>query len=228
MIPICEIFSSFQGEGIKTGLLTAFVRFAGCNLDCRWCDTRYALDTADSIPMERSEILERVRTMRIPNVCITGGEPLVQKESFDLVRDLVDEGFSIHLETNGSIDMKPLGSLTDLIFLSVDVKTPSSGEAGSFMRSNLEIMSNSDQIKFIIMNGRDMKFARDFLTENRPETSIIFTPCFNRNAEMVAGMVKDLLDDCLSSGDTGIESFAERSRFMIQTHRFIWGNRRGV
>ena len=225
---IYEIFRSFQGEGIKTGLPTTFVRLAGCNLNCNWCDTEFARDVEGSRKMPLKKIVDEVEKLKAKNVCITGGEPLIQNETTDLAKLLDKKGYQVDLETNGSIPLKDILKEVPNIFLSVDVKTPSSGEERRFHVENLDHMRPTDQIKFVIKDEIDIRFAVDFLNRKRPYLNIIMTPCDNRNKEKIAGILDMELFRLSASGETELNRIAERTRLMLQTHKVIWGDKKGV
>ena len=145
-----ELFTSFQGEGLHTGLRTTFIRLAGCNLDCLWCDTRYARDPDSGIPTSIVDLISRVKDEGTTLVCITGGEPFLQKGLGDLIGGLLGLGMSVDIETNGSLPLRDHVLEHPSVFLSVDVKTPSSGEGGSFLMENLDLLRPSDQLKFVV------------------------------------------------------------------------------
>ena len=214
-----EIFRSVQGEGLHTGLPTVFVRLAGCDLRCRWCDTPYALDSKEGTPLEISEILEEIRKTGLELVCITGGEPLIQEETPDLVRTLISDGFRVDVETNGASDISVLPLQSESLLISIDVKTPSSGESRSFLLSNLKKLGKSDQIKFIIEDKEDLDFTFSFLEETPPPCNVILTPCSNKGGEMIS---KRLLDNLNNTQIRPLREVLKRTRLMIQTHKVLW------
>jgi len=222
---VTEIFASFQGEGVHTGLPTTFVRLAGCSLECNWCDTLYSRDPAAGRPMSIEEIMDQVRDLGLSLVCITGGEPLEQADCITLVERLLEEGHRVDIETNGSRDIRPLVDRARGTFLSVDVKTPSSGMAGSFLTENLGLMDEYGQLKFIVKDGKDLEFALDFIREKQPRTNIIITPCSNKGGSELA----DSLLSSIRSSAMPFDHLNGRIRFMVQSHKVIWGDdRQGV
>ena len=167
-LSVYEIFTSFQGEGIHTGLPTTFIRLAGCNLDCRWCDTKYALRIEDGKMMSIHDIIGSVERSGLDLICLTGGEPLVQENGLELVRELMERSKRIDLETNGSLDIRPYAGMGPDIMISMDVKTPSSGQEDRFLLSNLDGLRKHDQLKFIVADQKDLDFALDFIGKYRP------------------------------------------------------------
>lgn len=225
---INEIFSSFQGEGLNTGLATTFVRLAGCNIRCRWCDTPYALDPGDGEDMEIDGIIKIVGELRNEIICITGGEPMYQSDVHLLISDLVERGYKINLETNGTIYLGNIVDRFPQVFISMDVKTPSSGEEGSIDVKNVDILRDTDQIKFIIKDRIDLDYSMNFIEDHPVGCSIIFTPCSNEKGDSLSEWMKEYLDNYRQSGREDLRSMAGRIRLMIQSHRVIWGDRKGV
>lgn len=212
-----EIFFSIQGEGVQIGLPTVFIRLSGCNLNCRWCDTQYAKSEGTEITV--SEILKRILEEYpfCKRVCVTGGEPLHQlDETVELIDELLSNNFELILETNGSISLSPFADILKRsgILVSMDVKTPSSGEHDSFEWGNMDIIRVSDQLKFVIDDEDDYNFARDFIESKKPTCHIIFTTVGGRDLKWLAERVKaDTLD----------------VRVLPQLHKLIWGpDTRGV
>ncbi len=206
---ICEIFKSIQGEGLTMGVPTVFVRAVGCNLRCSWCDTQYSM--SGGTEMSVSEIMDEIGDCR--TVCITGGEPMLQPDVYDLFDSLIRKDKLIVLETNGSVDLSKVPK-DDHILISMDIKCPSSGESEKMLDSNLEYLSKKDQLKFIIQDQRDLDFAIDYIRKMRPDTNMIFGP--------VGGTDKlEWLVDEVLKNDLDV-------RVLPQLHKIIWGNRQGV
>ena len=206
---INEIFLSIQGEGLNMGLPTVFVRTAGCNLRCSYCDTKYAYDNGENLSI--NDIAGKVSKFHTKRVCITGGEPLLQEDMLKLISRL--RGYSISIETNGSLD---ISLLPQSVMVSLDIKCPSSGETGKMRFQNLKRLTKKDQAKFIIGTSKDYKFAKDIVTEYRllEKTNVIFTPVGGIKAKP---LVKNVLHDSIDA------------RIGIQAHKAIWGvKRRGV
>ena len=219
-LSVNEIFSSIQGEGIHTGFTTTFIRLAGCNLDCKWCDTKYALKITDGDELQISDIIHKVNTLGMELVCLTGGEPLFQKGSIDLVRDLLQDGLRVDIETNGSLDISEFVKLGSNVMISIDVKPPSSGEENMFLRANLQCLRPIDQIKFIISDKEDLAFAIGFIEKNSLNSNIILTPVNNEGGVLI---VDELIERIRT------KDLSSSIRVMVQTHKVIWdADKRGV
>lgn len=201
-----EIFYSIQGETSTAGLPSVFVRLAGCNLSCSWCDTPYAREGS---PMELDEIMARIEAHpSADHVTVTGGEPLAQANTVHLLRRIVERGLRCQLETNGSILLKDVPEKVRTI---ADVKTPSSGESDSFEMRNLKYLSDRDELKFVIATAEDYDFSRDFLAKYPPRKGVIvnFSPVFGTMppSELADRIIRDGLP----------------VRLNLQIHRIIWG-----
>ncbi len=173
LIEVCEIFYSLQGESSYAGYPCIFIRLAGCNLNCSYCDTTYSHSAGKMMPIE--EILTEISQYPCDLVEITGGEPMYQDEEIDdLFSALHKADYRILLETNGSLY---LGDVPDYVVKIVDVKTPGSGEADSFMKWNLKFLTPKDELKFVIASPFDYDYAKRFLEEHKPNTTNIhFSP----------------------------------------------------
>jgi 7-carboxy-7-deazaguanine synthase len=169
---VSEIFYSLQGESTFSGLPCVFVRLSGCNLRCSYCDTRYALDTGKPYSVE--EIRDRVLSYPARLVEITGGEPMLQDAVMDLFPLLHAANCRILLETNGSVY---LGDVPDHVVKIVDVKCPGSGFGDSFMKWNLRCLQPHDELKFVLTNHDDYRFALRFIEDNSLNDRILlFSP----------------------------------------------------
>lgn len=205
---VVEIFKSIQGEGLSVGLPTTFVRCGGCNLRCQWCDTPYARDMKSGKNMKLKYILKRIADLGCENICITGGEPLLQKdEVYELINILSDRGFFIIIETNGSISIEDL-PVAENICISMDYKLPSSGMEPEMDKGNLELLGPTDQLKFIVGDYMDYKVARTIINRYNPQCQIIIQPLWGIDLRNVAEWV---LRDNLNV------------RFIPQIHKYIWG-----
>ncbi|MGA8275641.1 MAG: radical SAM protein [Thermoplasmata archaeon] len=206
---IIEVFHSLQGEGPLTGVRTTFIRTARCNLRCTWCDTTYSFGAGRerSIP----SLLAEVTRHRTRNVCLTGGEPLLQRESVELVRRLSERGITTVIETGGSLDVQPYLPLRHVV-LSVDVKCPSSHMEGRNRWENLPQLRASDVIKFVVADRPDYVYAKKVLRGYHGPTPVVFQPVWGTDAGRLADWVlKDRLD----------------VRVMIQEHKVLWGDTPG-
>ncbi|MFP4143464.1 MAG: 7-carboxy-7-deazaguanine synthase QueE, partial [Thermoplasmata archaeon] len=205
---ITEIFHSLQGEGIKIGLPTTFVRTSGCNLRCEWCDTRYAWEGGEE--MEVSDILEKIDEIGCSRVCVTGGEPLLQDDILSLIDQLL-ENYEISVETNGSIDLYKLVE-RDLM-VSMDYKTPSSKMEKEMRDENLKLLRKNDQLKFVISDEEDYEFSKDILKKFDPRCEVIFQTEESFDIRQLAGSV---LEDDLDV------------RVLPQLHKMIWNDKECV
>jgi len=171
-LDVCEIFYSLQGESSYMGMPCAFVRLAGCNLRCSYCDTAYSHSSGKLMPLP--EIIQQISDYPTNLVEITGGEPLYQEHTPELIMMLLQKKYKVLIETNGSLCLKALPK--ELIKI-VDVKCPGSGMGDSFLLQNLSYLSKHDELKFVLSDYRDYVFARDFITKHAPQVSAIhFSP----------------------------------------------------
>lgn len=205
---VFEHFRSIQGEGKAMGIPTYFIRTAGCNLFCEWCDTKYAMDGGSEMSVE--EIMSLIADDNM--ICLTGGEPLLQNDSPEFISVALEKGKKIVLETNGSIDISKLPK-NDRLMISMDIKCPSSGMSDKMRFSNLAHLSPKDQLKFIIADDGDLEFAANVIKNNKIDADVIFSP--------VGGLdLKHLVEEVL-----------ERRlyvRVLPQLHKIIWGDLRSV
>jgi 7-carboxy-7-deazaguanine synthase len=205
-LDVCEIFSSIQGESSCAGLPCAFVRLAGCNLRCRYCDTPYAQEKKGP-DMTLDTILDRVETYGIKLVEVTGGEPLWQEETPALVDALMKRGHSVLVETNGSLDISVLPERSVRI---MDIKCPSSGESEHVLWDNLWKLRPEDEVKFVISDRHDYEWTLGIISERfgHTKTKILLSAVFG---ELPPGkLVKWMLADRL------------QARFQLQMHKYIW------
>ena len=205
-LTVNEIFRSIQGESTWSGCLCTFVRLTGCNLRCSFCDTTYAYDQGEQMSVE--EVLGRVRGYNTRLVEITGGEPLLQAESFALARAFLAAGHKVLVETNGSLD---ISVLPEGVVRIVDVKCPGSSMADRMHRQNLELLRPSDEVKFVITGRSDYDWAKAISTRYRlfEQVAVLFSPAFSslRPEELANWMVHDNLP----------------ARFQVQLHKVVWG-----
>lgn len=212
MIKINEIFFSIQGESSYAGMPTVFVRTSGCHLRCGYCDTTYAYYTGNM--KSRAEILEEVAKHGARYVCVTGGEPLLQPEVFELLKDLCDRDYRVSLETSGAIDCTPVDARVKKI---IDIKTPGSGEVASFAKENLRFVDANTEFKFVICSEEDFEWAQRFALEHKlfEFGNVLFSPSFGQVSEN--WLAKKIL-----SGNPS-------ARLQLQLHKYIWSpHSRGV
>ena len=206
---VCEAFRSLQGEGMKIGTPTFFIRTAGCNLNCSWCDTQYAMSEPGE-DMSVDKIMDLVKDER--DVCLTGGEPMLQKDALELLGRLSEAGKTVVLETNGSVSLKDVPDSENII-ISMDIKCPGSGMHEKMDFGNIALLRKKDQLKFVISDGIDLEYAVGVLEEYRPECEVIFTPVGGMDIEPLAEEVVERRID---------------ARVLPQLHKIIWGNKRAV
>lgn len=208
---VTEIFHSIQGESSHAGRPCTFVRLTGCNLRCVWCDSEYTFTGGERMSVD--EVMARVAGYGCNLVEVTGGEPLLQKESFELVRRLCDEGYEVLIETSGSIDTTPIDERSKVI---LDIKCPGSGEVEKNLWSNLERLRPGDEIKFVIANRDDYEWARDVVRDKGlGRWTVLFSPVHGE-ADL-RSLAEWILEDRLPV------------RLQVQLHKSIWGaDARGV
>lgn len=212
-----EIFYSIQGEGIQSGCPTIFVRLTGCNLRCKWCDTQYAYD--EGREMTSNEIIAEINKYPSKLICITGGEPLTQTGTEALIGELLEAGYNINLETNGSINIGKVSTKYDEILISLDIKCPSSQMETKMDLTNIGLLKANDQLTFVIQDIQDYEYAKTIIQEHQPECNIIFTPV---NGIELKWLVEKVLEDQSHYEELGINV-----RVLPQLHKIIWGQKRG-
>jgi 7-carboxy-7-deazaguanine synthase len=203
---ITEIFKSIQGESNFAGLPCVFVRLTGCNLRCHWCDTAYAFHGGQKMTV--GEVMARVHQLGGKLVELTGGEPLLQDDVYPLTEQLLGEGFRVLVETSGE---RYIGRLPQAVIKVLDVKCPGSGEGGTFCVENLGALERKDQIKFVIADENDYRYARDFMLQHDLRSrvdEVILSPVFGQLAP------RPLAEWILRDG-LGV-------RLGLQIHKFIW------
>ena len=206
-----EIFSSIEGEGKRTGELATFVRFAGCNLCCSYCDTKYALNVNAGVDMSVDDIYETILTFGNSNVTITGGEPLLQKDMLELVSILSSSNFEVNIETNGSIDVSPYLDI-DKCFLTVDYKLPSSGCSEFMLPQNFTQLRASDVIKCVVSES-DLSMLKYVLGLNENHAYFYISPVFGKiEPVLIVDEMKRLTKTCSMS----------KVRVQVQLHKIIW------
>lgn len=209
-LKLTEIFLSLQGEARSAGLPTVFVRLTGCPLRCTYCDTAYAFYGGEWSDID--DIVAKVAGFGVPNVCVTGGEPLAQKRCILLLEALVSAGFSVSLETSGAIDIGPVDPRVSRV---VDIKTPDSGESGQNLWSNIAHLTPHDQLKFVICSRADYEWAKAELAARRLNAccEVLFSPSYAQVTprELADWIVADRLP----------------VRFQMQLHKQLWGEEQG-
>ena len=206
-LKVNEIFYSIQGESSYAGRPCVFVRLTGCNLRCAYCDTQYAYH--EGREFEIKDIIAQVSSHKCPLVEVTGGEPLIQKQTPFLVKSLVEKGYTVLVETNGSQDISQIDERCIRI---MDIKCPSSGEEENNDLENLRRLTDKDEIKFVIGGREDYEFAKNIL-EFQGRSPFIrnlvhFSPLFEKIEPRL--LAEWILEDCLDV------------RLHMQLHKIIW------
>ena len=209
-LKVSEIFFSLQGEASRAGLPTVFVRLTGCPLRCSWCDTAHAF--AGGRRMTLPQILARVADYRAQQVCVTGGEPLAQKNCLPLLGALCDAAYDVSLETSGAFDVAAVDARVSRI---VDLKAPGSGECARNLWSNLPLLGARDEIKFVIKDRADYEWARRVIAEHRLDAlcPLLISPVQGEIEPTT--LAEWILADRLPV------------RFQLQLHKLLWGNMQG-
>lgn len=207
---ITEIFFSLQGEASRVGLPTVFVRLTGCPLRCVWCDTDYAFTGGSA--MEIADVLVAVGKYPTRQVCVTGGEPLSQKECLPLLTALCEAGYDVSLETSGALDIAPVDPRVSRI---MDLKAPDSGEAARNRWENLSCLMPRDEVKIIVASRADYEWARDSIRQHGIDSRcpVLLSPAQGRIEP------RELADWILADGLP--------VRFQLQLHKLLWGNMKG-
>lgn len=208
---INEIFFSLQGESTRVGLPTVFVRLTGCPLRCGYCDTEYAFHEGKTRMI--ADVMAEVATHGARHVCVTGGEPLAQRNCLTLLTALCDAGYSVSLETSGAIDVAEVDARVSRI---MDIKTPGSGECEKNLWANLAHLTAHDEIKFVITGEADYAWSSNVLRERNLAAicTVLFSPSFGevQPAQLAEWILRD-----------GVPV-----RMQLQLHKILWGETRGV
>ncbi|HWS55502.1 MAG TPA: radical SAM protein [Pyrinomonadaceae bacterium] len=209
MLRVTEIFRSIQGESSHAGRPCSFVRLTGCPMRCVWCDSEYTFAGGERMSVE--DVMLKVREYGCQLVEVTGGEPLAQREAFDLVRRLCDEGYEVLIETGGYVSTEGVDGRAKII---LDVKCPASGESGRNHWPNLaRLRADRDEVKFVVAGRDDWEYARRVIAEYDLENralSVLVSPIWG------ATDLRELADLVASSG-------LRNARMQLQLHKYIWG-----
>ena len=216
---LTEIFYSLQGEANDSGYPSVFVRLTGCPLRCTYCDTTYSFEGGERMSLQ--SIFDQVISFGVKHVCVTGGEPLAQPNCIPLLKQLCDAGLKVSLETSGALCVKEVDVRVSKV---VDLKTPSSGEQQRNLMSNLNYLSQHDQIKFVICNREDYEWAKQQLKQHQLDTlvsTVWFSPAFaiDTATPSLPAFAKSLADWIV----------ADRLpvRFQLQLHKLLWNDEKG-
>jgi 7-carboxy-7-deazaguanine synthase len=205
MLKINEIYYSVQGESTKAGLPCVFVRLTYCNLRCTYCDTEYAFYEGKDLSI--GDIITEIRKYNCSLVEITGGEPLFQSESLDLMKQLAENGFEVLLETGGSL---PVQNIDPRVRIIMDLKTPSSGMLKKNLYENINFLKKEDEVKFVIGSREDYLWSKNIVEKYSLEKKhhVLFSVVFGKL--LPVELVNWILEDKLNV------------RFQLQMHKFIW------
>lgn len=217
---VVEKFVSVNGEGKRAGQLAVFIRFAGCNLECSYCDTKWANDKEVNFELlSVDEVYNYIKSTGIKNVTLTGGEPLFQKNIKELLEKLCyDKNLNIEIETNGSINIKEFISIVNRPSFTMDYKCPSSNMEEKMCLSNFEYLDKKDTVKFVVGNIKDLNKVKNIINKYKliEKTSTYISPVFGSiNLESIINFMK--------------ENKMNEVNFQIQLHKVIWNpDKRGV
>lgn len=209
-LKVSEIFYSLQGEATRVGLPTVFIRLTGCPLRCTWCDTTHAFSGGHRMPLD--EILAQVQPFAAQQVCVTGGEPLAQKNCLPLLVALCDAGYDVSLETSGALDIALVDPRVARI---VDLKAPSSGEAARNYWPNIDLLTPRDEVKFVIADRADYEWGRQIINEHR-----LADRCPLLASPVQGSLTPRQLAEWILADRLPV-------RFQMQLHKLLWGNMQG-
>jgi len=208
VLRVTEIFRSIQGESTHAGRPCTFVRLTGCPMRCTWCDSEYTF--TGGVHLSLDDVMRQVRDFGTPLVEVTGGEPLAQREAFDLITRLCDEGYEVLIETGGYVSTEDVDKRARII---LDVKCPGSGEAERNHWANLSrLRSDRDEVKFVVTDRADWEYAQKIIKEYELESrakSVLISPAWDQIS------LKDLAEWIAASG--------MNLRMQLQIHKYIWG-----
>lgn len=215
---VAEKFASINGEGQRAGQTAVFIRFAGCNLNCSYCDTSWANQkNTPFTPMTEQEIYKYIKSTGIKNVTLTGGEPLLQRNIALLLKKLSEDDFlSVEIETNGSVDISPYIVLPNRPAFTLDYKLPFSNMESAMLLSNYNYVNEKDTLKFVCGSVTDLEKAKYIIQTYKPQCKIYLSPVFGKidPAQIVDFMIKNKMNNI---------------NLQLQLHKFIWNpNKRGV
>ena len=207
---LTEIFFSLQGEAARAGLPTVFVRLTGCPLRCVWCDTTYSFSGGE--PATIDSILARVAKYPARQVCVTGGEPLAQKECLPLLSALCDANYEVSLETSGALD---IAGVDPRVARVMDLKAPDSGEGEKNRWENLDLLTPRDELKIVVASRADYEWARELLRAHRLDTRcpVLLSPA--QGLVDPTALAEWILEDGLNV------------RFQLQLHKLLWDSAKG-
>lgn len=206
MLRVNEIFKSILGESTYAGCVCGIIRLSGCNLRCRYCDTQYAYH--EFFPSSIEKICSQIDQYKTPMILLTGGEPLLQEESCELMHRLLKKEYTVLLETNGSQNIE---RVPPRVIKILDVKCPGSGESHQMCWNNLDMLSPSDEVKFVISDQADLEWATNIIDEYRlgKSATVLFSPVYGSIEPVI-------LADWIVQKTLPV-------RLHLQIHKLIWG-----
>ena len=217
---LIELYVSVQGESSFAGLPCIFVRLAGCNLRCSWCDSEYTFHGGEKFTVDQVED-KIVALAPVRLVEVTGGEPMLQeRELLPMMDRLLEKGYTLMIETSGE---RPLAKVPKAVHKIMDVKCPASGESGRFCLENLEALTSRDEVKFVLSERADYEFARDFIHQHDLAArcgQILLSPAFTKTPSS-----QRTADNCVLDPRLLVEwMLADHlpARLSLQIHKFIW------
>lgn len=219
MFSVAEKFVSINGEGVRAGELAVFIRFAGCNLKCGYCDTKWANAVdAPAEKMESKDILDYILSTGVKNVTLTGGEPLLRQEMSELIDTLMSAGLRVEIETNGSIHLREFADRVYRPVFTMDYKLPSSGMEEYMCSDNFGCLEKHDTVKFVSGSIEDLERAVEVIESHHltERCHVYISPVFGKiePADIVEFMKEKKLNDV---------------RLQLQLHKFIWDpDKKGV
>ena len=216
-LQVVEIFDSIDGEGKRTGELATFIRLAGCNLRCSYCDTPYGLEFNQGNKMKLSEIISKCKEYGNKNITLTGGEPLARIYVNDLIEELILNGFEVNIETNGSIPLYNTPKLKN-VFYTMDYKCSSSEVEDKMDLKNLDFLDEEDVLKFVVGNELDLSNCKYILENHNIKAQVYISPVFGKiePVEIVNYMKAH-------------KKLFKNARVQVQLHKIIWNpDERGV
>lgn len=208
-----EIFHSLQGETSLSGVRFAFIRLSGCNLRCTYCDSSYSFKGGELLQI--GEILKRIENFQVQHVLITGGEPLLQRNTLALVQALQEKNYLVSIETHGEVSIAKVAPLARIV---MDIKTPSSGMARGGYVKNLEWLKATDEIKFVIASDQDYLWAKEIVLSKNLPCEVLFSPALpaiNAPGKFPGVSPKWLAERILED--------RLPVRLQIQLHKIVWG-----
>ncbi len=219
MFSVAEKFVSINGEGVRAGELAVFIRFAGCNLKCGYCDTKWANAVdAPAEKMDSKDILDYILSTGVKNVTLTGGEPLLRQEMSELIDTLMSAGLRVEIETNGSIHLREFADRVYRPVFTMDYKLPSSGMEEYMCSDNFGCLEKHDTVKFVSGSMEDLERAVEVIESHHltERCHVYISPVFGKiePADIVEFMKEKKLNDV---------------RLQLQLHKFIWDpDKKGV